>query len=262
MPRPGAAGPPPSGPPSPGPPSSGPDPPAADDTRSRIIAAALATVGKQGIVGTSARSIARTGDFNQALIFYHFGSVDHLLVAASQADSERRSALYADALRDVQTLPDLVAVARRLHDQEAGTGSVAVLTQLLAGAANSPDLAVGVRLGFEPWMALLRAALARVLDDGPFDGVVSTDDLSFAIASMFLGMELITSLTPGDTRDASVLDSLDVLATLGDSLLTGPLAGPVAKLVRRKQRKESPATAQTKPRARAAKRQRGVPEGG
>ncbi|MCP3987556.1 MAG: TetR family transcriptional regulator [Actinomycetia bacterium] len=43
------------------------------ETRDRIIDAALDTVRVEGLVGTSVRAIARTGGFNQALVFYHFG---------------------------------------------------------------------------------------------------------------------------------------------------------------------------------------------
>ena len=76
----------------------------ADATRARIVEAALQALRDEGIAGISARGIARHGDFNQALIFYHFGSVEGLLVAVAQRESERRSALYAPALADVTSL--------------------------------------------------------------------------------------------------------------------------------------------------------------
>src|SRR6478609_10917360 len=148
-----------------------------DETRRKIVEAALDTIRTEGIAGVSARSIARQGGFNQALIFYHFGSVDGLLVAAAVADSEKRADLYADALRTVQTMPELVGVARRLHDQESEAGSVAVLTQLLAGAAHSPELSTGLRDGFDPWMDLVEETVVRVLAGSPLEGVVPMDDI-------------------------------------------------------------------------------------
>ncbi|MCP3855949.1 MAG: helix-turn-helix transcriptional regulator [Actinomycetia bacterium] len=68
------------------------------ETREKILDAALETVRVEGLVGTSARAIAKAGDFNQALVFYHFGSVDELLLAApdralpGRAGRGRRSA--------------------------------------------------------------------------------------------------------------------------------------------------------------------------
>ena len=47
-------------------------------TKQRIMDAALETLRTNGIVGTSARAIAATGGFNQALIFYQYGSVNPL----------------------------------------------------------------------------------------------------------------------------------------------------------------------------------------
>ncbi len=58
------------------------------DTRDRIIDAALRTVRDEGLVRTSVRQIARTGGFNQALVFYHFGSVEELLLAALERSGE------------------------------------------------------------------------------------------------------------------------------------------------------------------------------
>lgn len=197
-----------------------------EDTRARMVAAALSTIRTDGIASVSARSIARTGGFNQALIFYHFGSVDGLLVAASRAESERRSALYAERLGGVTSLPDLVRVARDLHEEEAKHGSVAVLSQMLAGAATSPELAAGVRDGFDPWMALVEEAVTRVLAGTPYAGIVPVEDLSFAIASMFLGMELITGLQPEASRDRSLFVTLEALATLVDLLLASPPPNP------------------------------------
>jgi len=165
-------------------------------------------------------------------------------VAASRAENERRAALYEQELASVTTLPELTKVARRLHAEEAEQGNVAVLTQMLAGAAASPELAAGIRDGFEPWMVQVERAVERVLSGGPFDGLLDTKDLSFAIASLFLGMELITGLTPGDPRDESVLDTLDALGGLGDTVLNGTLAAPLAKVAARKglrkQRKSKP----------------------
>ena len=213
-----------------------------EETRARIVAAALDTVRNEGIAGVSARSIARTGDFNQALIFYHFGSVDRLLVAAAVADSDRRAALYADALEQVQTLPQLVGVARLLHDREFEQGSVTVLAQLLAGAAHSPELADGLNDGFTPWMELVEATVTRVLAGTPLEGIIPLDDIAFAIASLFLGMELITGLTPDDRRDETLLTTLELIGGMVELLMGAkvPGAAPVVKAVAKKAAKQAP----------------------
>jgi AcrR family transcriptional regulator len=189
-------------------------------TRTRILEAALAALRDEGIAGISARTIARYGDFNQALIFYHFGSVDALLVAVARSESERRSALYAEALRDVTTLAELVAVARRLHEEEFQAGTVAALTQMIAGAVGTAELAQGIREAFEPWTALVRESIAHVLAGTPYAGLPE-GDLATAVAALFLGIELLVGLDPDAAAGDSLFTTMEAVATLVDGLLLG-----------------------------------------
>jgi AcrR family transcriptional regulator len=188
------------------------------DTRSRIVEAALQTLRDQGIAGISARAIARHGDFNQALIFYHFGSVEGLLVAVARSESERRSALYAEALREVTTLAGLVEVARRLHDEEFRSGAVAALTQMLAGAVGSDELARGIRASLEPWTGLVGETIDRLLAGTPYAAVLPRDDVTAALAALFLGIELYTGLDP-DAAPATLFPTMATVAALLDGLL-------------------------------------------
>jgi AcrR family transcriptional regulator len=205
-------------------------PPTGDATRQRIIEAAFETLAASGIAGTSARAIARRGGFNQALIFYHFGSVEGLLLAAALQNSELRAALYAERFSEVSTLEDLVSVAREVHAQEQAAGSAIVLAQLLAGTSSSPELARGVAAGMQPWISLVQDTLGRVLRPLGLAGVVPTRDVAFAIVSMFVGMELLSGLeTDADVDSAEAfLDTAAMLAapfaSLGRMLAPRPLA--------------------------------------
>jgi AcrR family transcriptional regulator len=204
-----------------------------DDTRARIINATLQTVREQGIVGATARAIARTGDFNQALIFYHFGGVTELLVAAAVTEGEQRAARYAPKLEAVDSLRELVAVARELHEDESLNGGQNVLTQLLAGAASSPELRQGLVQSFKPWTKLVEDAVARVLAQTPFAGVVRAEDLAFAITSLFLGVELMHALDPDQSPASSLFGTFDALAGLVEALLTMQLELPAPKTAKK-----------------------------
>lgn len=192
---------------------------AGSETRDRIIAAAQACLRTEGIAGASARAIARHGEFNQALVFYHFGSVDGLLQAAAREDADRRAALYADRLGEVATLAELVAVGRQIHDVEKEQGSTVVLTQLLAGSVSSPTLATAILDGMRPWTSLVEDALRRVVADTPLASVVPLEDLAFAISSLFLGMELMAGLDTDRDRVSGLFTSLDSVSLLLDALL-------------------------------------------
>lgn len=196
----------------------------AEATRARILAAALQALREDGITNVSARSIARRGGFNQALIFYHFGSLEGLLAALARTESERRSQLYAAALEEVTSLSELVAVARRLHADEFADGNVAALTQMLAGAAGSTELAHGIADALEPWTTLVRQTIERLLSGTPYSQLLSQDDLTSAATAMFLGIELFTGLNPtkGASEQESLFSTMEAVATLVDSFLQTP----------------------------------------
>lgn len=194
---------------------------ASAETKDRLIEAARSCLLAEGIAGASARAIGRHGDLNQALVFYHYGSVEGLLAATARRDASDRAALYADKLADVSNLAQLVAVGREIHAVELAHGSTAVLAQLLAGSVASPELRASLHEGMRPWTDLVEAALARVLAGTPLATTVPLDDIAFAIASLFLGMELMAGLAAGDDDDPvdRLFASLDGVAAFLDALL-------------------------------------------
>lgn len=196
-----------------------------EETRVKIIAAAIETLNVEGITGASARAIARTGNFNQALVFYHFGSVEGLLVAAAKAEGEVRAARYAERFAEVRSLSELATIARGVHEIEQAAGSVNVLTQMLAGAASSPILRTGVYEAMMPWLALVEEAIARVVNDSGLPSLVPIGDMAFAVASLFIGLELMTALDESGERATSLFDSIEKLAGLFSMLV--PFAGTI-----------------------------------
>ena len=136
-------------------------------TRDRLLAGTLQVVAEQGIAKASARTIATEAGVNQALVFYHFGSVDELLVAACEHGARQRVEANREASAEVASLPELVAVARRLHETERAAGHVALLGQLLAGAPSHGPLAEAVAKGLGLWASEVELVLARLLTDTP-----------------------------------------------------------------------------------------------
>src|ERR1700729_2861676 len=68
------------------------------DTRRALIDAALETLQVDGFSGASARALAGRAGCNQGLVFYHFGSVVNLLLAALDAVSADRLQHYSAAV--------------------------------------------------------------------------------------------------------------------------------------------------------------------
>ena len=174
----------------------------AGSTRERIVAAAVQTLREEGFAGTSARSIARRGDFNQALIFYHFGSVLDLLVAVVEALSAERLAQYRAAIADVPDLRTALAVARRQYAVDVREGHITVLVELIAGASSAPQLGPELVRCMEPWIGFAEESIARFLGATPLASMIPSREAARALLAIYVGMELLDHLDPDtDTAD-------------------------------------------------------------
>ncbi len=123
------------------------------DTRAKLLEAAARTVSADGLAATSARTIAARAQVNQALVFYHFGTVGELVEAASRqrvADSVEH---YRERFGAVSTLAELLAVGRELHERERAAGNVALMAQLMSGGQHDPVLARAARHALDSWTA-------------------------------------------------------------------------------------------------------------
>jgi AcrR family transcriptional regulator len=193
-------------------------------TRQRIMDAAVATLREEGIVGTTARAIAQRGGFNQALIFYHFRSIPQLLMEAFERTSDEQIARYENAAADVASLHDLVAIARRLHDEDLESGAVTAVTQLMA-AATDPELGGQILDRIDRWIAIVESALERANPaGGAIEGVVSPRSAAYAISAMFLGIELLTRLDPARAEADAVFEMMADVARLVEQI--APLLAP------------------------------------
>ncbi len=182
------------------------------DTRTRLLEGALETLRTQGIAGASARAIATAAGVNQALVFYHFGTVDDLLAAALRHGSEQRVAVYRARFAAVNSLKDLLDLGRSLHADEREAGSLAVLAQMLAGSQMDDKLAPATAAGLGMWVAEVEDVLRRVLAGTPLAEFVDVAGLARATAAAFVGLELYEGVDKDGAERA--FDSLEQLAGL------------------------------------------------
>jgi AcrR family transcriptional regulator len=217
------------------------------DTRQRLIAATIATLRDKGMAGTSARVIAAAAGANQALIFYHFGTVDELIAVACREGAAERVAAYRDQFADVRSLRELLAVGRRINDVEREVGNVAVLAQVLAGGQQHPGLAAAARHALDLWITEIETALARLLRSSPLADVVDVPGLARGIAASFVGIELYDGVDPaGAERALGALETLGVLVEVVDDL------GPVARRALRARLRKTGQLPESRQKARHA----------
>ncbi len=199
-----------------------------DSTRERILDAAIDTLKAEGYLGTTARSIARTGGFNQALVFYHFGSVDEVLLTAVDRMGQRRLTTYRDRVAEAGDLPAIVAVAREALGEDVHAGVITVLSQMMAGAHGRPELGKRLAASFAPWIDLVEEAVRRVVAGTAFESALPAREVAMALTGMFVGVELLSQLDPEAGQVEALLTSIDAAAGLLQVLLSLLTTGPPA----------------------------------
>jgi AcrR family transcriptional regulator len=183
-------------------------------TAQTIVDAALETLREEGFAGATSRAIARRGGFNQALVFYYFGSLEGLLLAALEQASEERLARYRAAVADVDSIDTLIPVMADLWEQDKASGHVRVISQMIAGAVNRPELTERVVALMQPWVELAQETVHRVLP--PF---VPAREAADAIVTFYLGVNLMTNLDPDTARADAFFAKARELAPLLTPLL-------------------------------------------
>lgn len=208
------------------------DDPRTLQTRRRLVDATMQTIREQGIAKLSARTIATTGGVNQALVFYHFGTVDGLVAEACRVTTGERVDRYRDALATVTTFGELLDVADRVRADEREAGNVAVLAQVLAASHGNPALATAAGEAIGLWTAAVRPTLHRLLETSPVGELFDADVLTDLASSAFVGIELMEpTRTDGTSADEDPLARLRPVAELLDGL--GPIARRAVRSVLR-----------------------------
>jgi AcrR family transcriptional regulator len=214
------------------------DPARSAAVRAALVSAAIDALREDGFAGASAREVARRAGCSQGLVFYHFGTVNGLLLAALDEVSARRMAAYRDVLEEASSAVALVDSARSIFVADLEAGYVRVLVELINGAQAVPGLGEQVAARLEPWREFARAAAARMLGKSALARLIPADEAAHAIVAGFLGVELLASLD-GD-RDAALalFDRARSLARLLD--VAGGVMAPV-KAARDATRQRKPA---------------------
>jgi AcrR family transcriptional regulator len=182
-----------------------------ETTRERIIEAALETLKREGFAGATSRAIARAGGFNQALVFYYFGSLNGLLLAALDHSSEERLARYEQAVADAETAEELVSLAVSVRAEDRETGHTTVVAQMIAGSVARPELAPEMVARMQPWVDLCEEAVAKGFRLLGIPPPLPPADLAYAVATFYLGVNLLTHLDESRRLD-SMFDRLEDVA--------------------------------------------------
>jgi AcrR family transcriptional regulator len=192
------------------------------DNKTRILDAAFRRLAQEGYAALSMREIARDAGVNHALINYHFGTRDQLVIEvldeANRRLLERQQRMYAAPGGFAQKW----AQARRFYADDLASGFVRVQAELWAASLSN----AGLRAKFLPrllaWkqvvLGAVRDALAileanHVTLPAPFTAEV----IANWISEFWLGMEFADLIGDADQRAAHQA-SLDAMQFLLEGL--------------------------------------------
>jgi AcrR family transcriptional regulator len=184
----------------------------ATGTRERLIEAALETMRTAGYAGTSARTIAKAAGVNSALVFYHFGGVDDLLLAALDHSGAERMERYRPAVERARTLEQLVEVATHIFRTDLEEGHITYFSELIGASIARPELREEIVHRAEPWIAFVEESLERVLGGSPLARLLPPRDLAYAAITFYLGVNLFTHLDADRSRTESLFSLAERVA--------------------------------------------------
>ena len=190
-------------------------------TRERILEAAFETVRREGYANTSARAIARRGSFNQALIFYHFGEVNQLLLAAVDRVGEARRKRYREVLGSPADPLEFAARARLLYDEDVDSGHSTVVAELFAASSGNPVLREHMLARMESWLGFTEELFKRFLEGSPLAALIEPKAAAGAVLALYLGMDLLIHLDGDRRRATDLFDTGDRLAATLGTLFEG-----------------------------------------
>jgi AcrR family transcriptional regulator len=190
--------------------------PRSTGTRRVLVDAAIDVLRTEGFAAATARTIASRAGCNQGLVFYHFGSVVNLLLAALDEVSAQRRLRYEEALVGVDRPSALVELAARVFSEDLDTGDAALLVAMIAGAASTPGLGAEVKARMEPWTQFAVVALNQTLGDPPLAAVVAPTEIAHAVVALYLGLELLSQLDGNRAPALALFDRARQLAALAD----------------------------------------------
>ncbi len=166
----------------------------------------MQTLKSRGFAGASAREIAAAGGSNQALIFYHFGTVQNLLLAALDLVSSRRLVSYGARFEGAATVSELAVLAREIYTEDLANGYVTVLGEMVAGGVSNPDLGAAVAARIQPWIEMVAGKLSDLIAGTVLEAIVPPREVAFAIVALYLGIDLLSQLDGDHARAESLLD--------------------------------------------------------
>ena len=79
---------------------------------------------------------------------------------------------------------------------------------------------------FQPWIDLVEKALRQVFSGSPIEVFLPYGDIAYGISALFLGLELLSKLSPDDHQDDRIFAMMNMVSGMLENVVAGkPLLG-------------------------------------
>lgn len=187
--------------------------------KEQIIEAALATLIEVGFSRASTRAIATKGGFNQALIHYHFGSLNALWLAVIDHRSALRMERYKSAIERAGTLEEMVDVAISIYREDLESGQMTMISELIGASLSEPELGRGIVERMQPWIAFVEDVIEKLLTGSPFEAMIPKREAAAALVAFYLGVNVLTRLEADRSNVDTLFDTARRFAPLISPML-------------------------------------------
>jgi len=171
-------------------------------TRERILDATFRRLATDGYAALSLREIAKDAGINHALINYHFGTKDRLVIAVLDEANRQLLARQRQMYEEPGGFAAKWAQARRFYENDIASGFVRVQAELYAASLSNPGLREQFVPRVQAWKQVVsdavREALLRYRPTLPkgFDA----EAIASLISEFWLGMEFARLIGDADER--------------------------------------------------------------
>ena len=173
-------------------------PASGDLTRRRLLTAAAALIVERGWGATTTRAVADRAGVNQALVHYHFGSIDNLRREAALAELSPAVGELVDELLDDRPVPESIHRVMGLVDRfDLGTDTGVLMAETLLQATRDPAVAQDMAGIMGSWAGLLGPRLALAQGRGVVRGDVPSERLARVVAAFLDGFLVQRMADPG-----------------------------------------------------------------
>ncbi len=163
-----------------------------DDTRKRMIEAALSLFGEVGYTRASTRAIAEQAGVNEVTLFRHFGSKKNLLMACVHSFNQIGfSENFQDHLTGDYPADILMMARLQIQDTQA---RFEVLRLLLCEAQAVPELREAILTGAGENRSRVTAYFQQQIDARVIRADLDGETLTYALDSLFSSYILLSRL--------------------------------------------------------------------